>query len=470
MVKSTGSDQPAGSGCNASASALTYDANGNVARRTDFNGHQTTYTYDLGRNLETGRTEGLTTSGAATPETRTITTEWHPTFRLPTKITEPGRETAWTYDSLGNVTQKTLKDTATGRMRTWNTGYTYSAAVPGALLQTVEDGPRTDVADLTTTDYYAPDATCTGGHVGCRGQIQKITHALGQVTQITAYTAHGQPETVIDPNGLTIALTYDARQRLLSYNVGGEITQFQYDPVGQLTQWIRPDNSTLSYSYDAAHRLTEISDGLGNRIVYTLDAMGHRIQEDVKDPSGQLARTRRSEYDALSRLARDIGANNQTVQYRYDSEGNLTDRIDPLNHTNSYAYDSLNRLIQSVDPANGSAQNTLDAQDRVTAVTDPRNNTTQYTYDGLNNLIREVSPDRGAIDYTYDDAGNVLTRTDARGVLHTYTYDALNRPIRRVHTPVAGVPATPNTNWTYDQGSHGLGRLTTLADESGNTV
>ncbi|MGZ8916140.1 MAG: DUF6531 domain-containing protein, partial [Methylobacter sp.] len=53
VVKSTGQSQPGGSGCGASASALTYDANGNVASRTDFNGNQTTYSYDLSRNLET---------------------------------------------------------------------------------------------------------------------------------------------------------------------------------------------------------------------------------------------------------------------------------------------------------------------------------------------------------------------------------------------------------------------------------
>lgn len=93
VVKPVGSDQPGGSGCSAASSAITYDANGNVASRTDFNGHRTNYSYDLTRNLETSRTEGLTAAGATTPQTRMITTEWHPSFRLPTKITEPGLET-----------------------------------------------------------------------------------------------------------------------------------------------------------------------------------------------------------------------------------------------------------------------------------------------------------------------------------------------------------------------------------------
>ncbi|WP_223246883.1 DUF6531 domain-containing protein, partial [Sulfuriferula thiophila] len=44
VVKSTGQTQPGGSGCSAAASALSYDANGNIASRTDFNGVVTTYT------------------------------------------------------------------------------------------------------------------------------------------------------------------------------------------------------------------------------------------------------------------------------------------------------------------------------------------------------------------------------------------------------------------------------------------
>ncbi|MGV3581251.1 MAG: hypothetical protein ACO1N8_03005, partial [Methylophilus sp.] len=113
VIKSTGQSQPAGSGCAASAAALTYDANGNIATRTDFNGNQTTYVYDLARNTETSRTEGLTTAGAATAATRTITTTWHATWRLPLTISEyagsaatgtPLKTTTYTYDAKGNIT------------------------------------------------------------------------------------------------------------------------------------------------------------------------------------------------------------------------------------------------------------------------------------------------------------------------------------------------------------------------------
>ncbi len=301
VVKSIGSDQPAGAGCSAAASAISYDANGNIASRTDFNGNRTNYTYDLTRNLETSRTEGLTSSGATTPATRTITTVWHPIFRLPVQITNGNQQTTYAYNSQGDITQKTVTDLSANTTRSWNTTYTY-ATVPGVLLQKVEDGPRTDVSDLTTYDYYPADAACQGGQLGCRGQLKQITDALGHITQLTRYSAHGQLEQLTDPNGLVMTMAYDVRQRLTSLNTGGEITTYSYDPAGQLTRVTRPDGAYLAYTYDAAHRLIKTQDDQGNTLTYTLDAMGNRVKEEAHDPGGQLARTQSRVYDALSRL------------------------------------------------------------------------------------------------------------------------------------------------------------------------
>jgi YD repeat-containing protein len=301
VVKPKGQSQPGGSGCGASASLLSYDAHGNVASRTDFNGNRTNYTYDLTRNLEISRTEGLTASGAATPATRTIATVWHPTLRRPVQITNGNQQTLYTYNPQGEVTDKTVTDTSTQTTRTWTSQYTYSS-VPGVLVQKVEDGPRTDVADVTTTDYYPADASCTGGHFGCRGQLQRLTDALGHVTQYKAYDANGKLLSMTDPNGLVTTLVYDARHRLTSVDAGGETTTYTYDPAGQVTRITRPDGAYLAYSYDPAHRLIQTRDNLGNTISYTLDALGNRIQEEAHDPSGQLARSQTRIYDALSRL------------------------------------------------------------------------------------------------------------------------------------------------------------------------
>ncbi len=323
VVKSTGNNQPAGAGCAASAANISYDTNGNMASRTDYNGNRTTYVYDLTRNLETSRTEGLDNAGNATTAIRTITTEWHPQWTLPQQITvyaghtatgTPVKRSTYVYNDKGHVTAMTEEDSALGQSRTTTTTYTYSTTVPGLVSQKVVDGPRSDVSDVVTYAYYPHDASCTAStngssatNLGCRGQLQSITDALGKVTQYTRYNHHGQVEEMLDANNVASSYTYDKRQRLLSYSKGNETTTLTYDAAGQVTQLTLPDSSTLSYTYDDAHRLTDIQDTLGNKVHYSLDPMGNRIQEDHTDPQGNLAHTISRSYDALNRLQTLIG-------------------------------------------------------------------------------------------------------------------------------------------------------------------
>jgi YD repeat-containing protein len=301
VVKSTGQTQPGGAGCGAAASGITYDANGNVATRTDFNGTVTTFSYDLTRNLETSRVEA-----SGTVQSRTITTAWHATYRLPLKIAEPKLLTTYAYDASGNLLSKTvqatsdatgtqgLSPTLVGTARTWS--YTYNSV--GQVLTAA--GPRTDVADKTTYTYDTS------------GNLSMITNAVGQITTLSNYDANGRAGLITDANGATTALTYSPRGWLTGKTVtsGGtvETTTYAYDGVGQLTLVTLPDTSTVSYTYDPAHRLTNIADSLGNGIAYTLDNMGNRISEQVKDPGGALARQTSRVVDALNRLQQITGA------------------------------------------------------------------------------------------------------------------------------------------------------------------
>ena len=446
VAHSTGTTQPAASGTGAASTAATYDANGNIASQTDFNGNRTDYTYDTARNLETSRTEGLASAGGTTPQTRTIATEWHTTFRLPTRIAEPLRITTSVYDPDGTLcgARGTLCSRSvqamSGATRTWT--YTYNAN--GQVLTV--NGPRSDVSDLTTYTYDA------------QGNVASITNAAGHVTSITVYNAHGQPLTIIDPNGMTITLGYDARQRLTSRNSGGEITTYDYDGVGQLTKVTLPDLSYLSYGYDPAHRLTGLQDNLGNSISYGLDAMGNRTLERVFDPANALAQKRSRFYDNLNRLLQELGAQNQTTEYAYDDQGNVLSVKDPLNHVTTNQYDALNRLKQVTDPNLGVTQYAYNGLDALTQVTDPRSLVTGYTVDGLGNLTQQASPDTGTTVNAYDAAGNLLTQTDAKGQVMAYTYDALNRV-----TLITFNDGSKQT-YTYDQGTNAIGHLSSITE------
>jgi YD repeat-containing protein len=465
VMKNTGITGPVGP--EHGPASRTYDANGNVATSIDWNGNRTNYTYDLARNLETARTEALTSGGSTTAQTRTISTQWHSTFALPTGIAEPLRITTFTYDATGSTcgakgalcsksiqattdTNGSLGFSATtsGSPRTW--AYTYNT---NGLVLTV-DGPRTDVSDVTTYTYYADnDAT-----VAKRGHLATITNAASQVISITSYNAHGQPLTIIDVNGLTTTLAYDERLRLTSRSVGSEVTSYDYDDAGQLTRVTLPDGSYLNYAYDNAHRLDGISDSLGNSITYTLDAMGNRTLEAVRDPASTLAQTRSRVYSSLNRLFQELGATSQTTEYTYDNQGNVLTVRDPLNKVTTNQYDALNRLKQVTDPGTGVTQYGYDGIDQLVSVSDPRSLVTTYAVNGLGNLTTQVSPDTGSTGNTYNAAGNLLTQTDAKGQVTTYVYDLLNRV-----TQITFHDGSKQV-YVYDQGTNGVGRLSSITE------
>ncbi len=450
LKKLTQVEGHASTNCLAANQDYTYDTNGFLTSKTDWNGNSTTYIPDA-RGLETSRTEA-----SGTPEARTVTTEWHTTYRTPTKITEPGLETSFTHDGSGNVLTRTLKDLATNdtRITTW----TYSTL--GQVL--TEDGPRTDVTDVTTMAYHI----CTTGSE-C-GQVHTITNALGHVSTISQYNEFGQPTHVTDENGTPIVITYDSRQRLTNVLFDGTFsTTLAYDNAGLVTRITAPNGSFLDYEYDDAQRHDAIEDALGNRIEYTLDNAGNRTKIDVKDSAQVLRNTQTVIYDELSRMIGTIGANSQTVDYGYDPNYNLTSITEGSNPASANQFNALNNLIQVTDADSGITQYDYDGQNRVTTVTDPNSLVTTYTYNGFGDRLTTDSPDTGLTVVTYDEAGNVDTQTDARSKLTTHTYDALNRRTLSTYTD-----SSLNITYTYDDttsGNEGIGNLTGITDGSGST-
>lgn len=430
------------------AASTTYDVKGNVSSRTDFNQTVTTYGYDLIRNLETSRTEAY-----GTPNARTVTTAWHATHRVPTVITEPGRQTTHAYDaSTGRLLSTTVKDLTTNEERV--TSYTYDAGT-GLIAQI--DGPRTDVADVTTYSYYQ----CTTG-AEC-GRLHTVENALGHTTTITSYDGSGRPLSVTHPTGAVTSLTWSPRGWLTSQTHAGETTSFDHDDAGQLIKVTLPSGAFLEYEYDSAHRLTGVEDEAGNRIVYTLDAAGNRIEEKVHDPNGTLKRSQGAAFNTLNLLEELQGADGQLIELDYDAQGNNTAETVAGSFTTTRSYDAFDRLISETDAEAGVTAYGYNSLDQLTTVTDPRNLVTTYGANAFGDVVELQSPDTGTTTSTYDSAGNIATRTDAKGQTTAYSYDALNR-LAEIEYAGGSI-----VTYTYDQGQHGKGRLTGITDTSGST-
>jgi RHS repeat-associated protein len=451
MLKATKIDR-SGPSVPAAIRKFTYDANGYLTSRTDWRGDLTAYVNDA-------RGEPIRiTEARGTAQERTTTIAWHPTFHLPVEIVTPGLTTRLTYDAAGNLLTRTLTDTTTGKLpystngvsRTW--AYTWS----NGLLTSVR-GPRTDVVDLTT---FAYDGS---------GALTQMTNALGQVTRVTAHTPSGLPTAMVDANGVTTRLTYDARQRLRSRTVvtaaGERTTTFAYDPAGNVVGVTSPDGSALANTYDDAHRLIRVTDLFGEHVDYGFDAtLDDRTHIAVFGADGaQALRKHADVFDALGRIREDIGGADQKTGYDYDADGHRVAITDPLGRVTQRDFDPLGRLVKITDAAKGVTSLAYDAHNRPASVTDPNGNATTYSYDGFGDLIQKTSPDTGVTVYRYDLAGNLVQSVDAAGIVTNHAYDALNR---RVSTNYPADPAE-NVTYTYDQGSLGVGRLTTVKDAVG---
>ena len=437
----TSASRPSGSG-NPDAASRVQNASGLIDSETDFLGVQTMYTWDITRRLPLA-----TTKAANRPEAQTTSTQWHATFRLPMLVTEPGRTTAYTYDALGNKLTETVTDTATGQSRTWAWSYN-----PQGLIATSTD-PRGSVSS------YTYDAA---------GNQTSFRNALNQATTFT-YDAAGRVLTQTDPNGLVTAYAYDARGRVLSMAQGGsgaatETTNFTYTPSGQVASTAQPNGYAATYIYDAAQRLVGATDNRGNSIAYTLDGMGNRTREEVKDSTGAIAKLTTRTVNQLNRLASQSGAAGQTSQFAYDANAEATASTDPLNQTTRQSLDPLRRPTATTFADNAVATQTWSQLNQVASVTDPKAVTTAYTRNAFGEVMTEASPDTGSTSYTRDAAGNIASKTDARGFTTTYTRDALGRATST--TFGSGTAQAFTHQFTYDS----AGNVSQFTDPSGSTT
>jgi RHS repeat-associated protein len=435
---------------------------------------------------------------------RTTETDWHASFNVPTeRRTYDGTnvlvaKSTWTYNTRGQPLTVTQTDPVTSAMRITTTTYCEQADITTGicpLLGLVKsvNGPRTDVTDLTSYTYrMADEATCTASPSTCpyrKGDHWKATNAIGHVTETLKYDGTGRVLSVKDPNGVITDFEYHPRGWLTARKVRGtnnsvetddQITRIEYWPTGMVKQVTQPDGSFTAYAYDDAHRLTDIFDGDGNRIHYTLDNAGNRTLEDTKDAQGVLLRTLSRVYNQLGQLQTQKDANQQPTGFTYDANGNLDTTTDAQNRVTDNDYDPLNRLQRTLQDVGGiEAETTFeyDTQDNLIKVTDPKGLDTDYTYNAFGDLLTLSSPDTGTTTYTYDGAGNRKTQTDARGITATYGYDALNRL-----TSITYSDGSPGVTYRYDTASKlecpssvgggwefAKGRLSKVTDASGST-
>jgi RHS repeat-associated protein len=508
-------DKPCGE-CGQPYASRTYDANSHPATYTDFNGNVRAVTYDANGLL----TEEIDAQGSA--DQRTTDTTWNTALRVPLASTvkdNTGKvisKSGWAYNASGLTTAVCLIDpvaapsytcvaTGTAPAGVRRSVMTYCTTVngttcplPGLLLKV--GGPRTDVTDTVSYAYYptTDESGCStaGGACYHLGDVKTTTDGAGLVTTYVTYDKSGRPTRIKAPNGVLTDLTYTPRGWLATKSVrasaagtpstSDSTTTVAYNLDGTVHSVTDPDGVVSTYTYDAAHRLTDVTDVSGNHVHYTLDASGNRTSEQVLTSTGAIVRSLGRAFNPLGQLTALNDGLGRTVfsatsTDSYDGNGNLVHSTDGLGIQQKHVFDGLDRLVSTLKDyqgtntatANSQAVTTFDALDRATGFSDPDGLNTTYDIDALGNTTGLHSPDTGSTARAFDIAGNVTTSTDATNVSHTSTFDADNRLLTTTYADTS-----LNTTYKYDEadsvtgctGSVSKGRLTRIIEGNGGLV
>jgi RHS repeat-associated protein len=441
-------------------------------------------------------------------------TEWSydtnfPVF--PTSIDGPfsgasgTRSVAMVYDSsTGDLQSRTISGveaTFSGGTFALSTDYPdYNAA---GKVETV-DPPGYGTSDQTTYTYAV---------TGTNGLIpDSRTDPLVGTTNFL-YDAYNRRTRVTDVNGVKTDTEYDTLDRVTRVLQRGSndavetddlITLYRYNDKGDLFCVKRPAGNATQYLYDAAGRLTEVRRGLGvaspsstsclsisstnfaERLLYTLDGGGHRINEKRERGTSTSSWTTHSEtsyvYSTMCHLDKTIQApgraEESVTEYDYDCGGNLASVWDP-NHprtsfpsqpSTSYTYDALNRLAEVTQPWGGAGGGSVatsyfyDVQDHLIEVVDGNGTSTTYTYSDRDLMTEQVSEVSGTASYAYNDHGQLVEETDGRGITTDRTVDEADR------VTLVDLPGTAlDTTYAYGStpASFDVGRLTGVTRNGG---
>jgi len=537
--------------CGGRNTILVYDDEGRIIREQDARGYVTSRSFDaLGRLLiettaltpagcdpetdpqQCRQTGTILAAATLTPTSFSVSRSYAyaaaPWYDRPTSITTSSvlnaggfREETFSYDAAtGQVLTRSLSGwtgtTAPHHLELHVTttalysgvepasfapGGPFAAAwltlpQPAGVTRQV-DGPRTDVADVTTYVYYPIDSAVPSTW---RGRLAAVRNAAGHVTTYENYNAFGNAARIVDPNGVATERTYDALGRTLTTTVKGVVgcdtsadplcatdivTTLAYTPAtGPLSSRTDANGNVTTYAYDLRGRITLLTRGpaltsLKERIEYTYDALTGRksMERYLANENGSWIEKRRESfsYDSLGQLIAQTHADTTSTGYTYDSTGSLASMRDE-NHAAAnarYTYDPARRLSQehhTLGTGEVTTSYSYDSAGNLTSVTDANGNQTAYVYDDFARMQSQTSPVTGTTTYVYDFAGNLVSSTDANGATTTRTYDALARVLSA--SSVCSGWDTEDITWWYDDptpGRNGIGRLTTMNDPSGGT-
>lgn len=321
----TGTIEALGTASQRTALALTYSANGKLLTLADGNGNKTSYVYDGFDRLS--KTQYPTASnGSVSNASDYEQLGYDANSNVTSRRLRDGQVIAYTYDNLNRLT---LKDVPSGAYGEGDITYAYDNL--GRLTSvTRPDGHYVNATydalsrRLTETSYFGTK-TSQYDLAGRRIRLDYpgnfyVTYDVDTLGEVTAIRENGAASGI------------------------GVLATFGYDDLGRRTSLTRGNGTSTAYSYDAALRLTTLTQQLAGT------AQDLTVTLGSYNPAGQIG-SKVSSNDVfawtahynVSRPYTANGLNQYTVAgataFGYDARGNLT-----VSGSVAYTYTSENRL------------------------------------------------------------------------------------------------------------------------------
>ena len=323
-----------------------YNSAGQLTSQTNRNGQTTTYSYDTAGRLAS--------------------------------LTRPEGTQTLTYDSVGRVTQ--VQDSAT------NSAVRYDY----------------DLVDRVTRQIHTVGSRVTE----LRYRYDSLDRLMERRLTSTA------PEGNLGPDITTYTWDNDDRLTQVQFQAGSAApltTTYTWDNDDRLANKTLANGITVTYTYDAASRLTRLvyrnsTAQVLEDITYTYDAAGQRTARSSTNPLGANDTPLQASYDANNRLT-SLTLNPGTPQAKtytlsYNPAGSLTSKVNnaDANDRTTYTWDSQQRLTQVSTPEHTATyQYDLLGRRVQRQITKPGfpPETTHYVYDGLQ-AVGEIRPQQSS--------------------------------------------------------------------------
>jgi RHS repeat-associated protein len=219
-----------------------------------------------------------------------------------------------------------------------------------------------------------------------------------------------------------------------------------YDP----TVFRFTDEDGTVFIIDQKLGVRSITDLNGNKLTINRDGIVHS--------SGKSVRFLR---DSQGRITQIIDPLGNQMFYTYDAAGDLVGFKDREGSETTFTYNSTHGLLSIIDPRGVQpVRNEYDARGRLISHTDANGNKVTYAND-LNSRQEVITDRLGNVTLSeYDARGNLLRMTDAVGAVTSYSYDARGNKLSETNA------AGKTTRFTYDANDN----LTSKTDPLGNVV